>query len=113
MSDEALKQLLAVLSQELAERAISPRQAVVHEKADIGPWIRAKDAQRLFGIPKGRLIGLAIAGKVTAKKFDRDDPNSAVVFRTAEIERAIDEMPPYRFEKLFGRQMPETEGDRK
>ena len=106
MSDQTLQQLLKALSEELSERALKPsaRAAAVHERAeDIGPWIRFKDARRHFGIPKARLIDLAIRGKVIAKKFDPEDANSSVVFRTSDIMRAIEEMPDYKFDKYFGR----------
>lgn len=106
MSDETLRQLVKALSEELSERALKPsaRAAVVREDAEeIGPWIKFKDAHRHFGIPKGRLIDFAIKGKVIAKKFDLEDPNSAVVFRTADIMRAIEELPTYKFDKDFGR----------
>lgn len=106
MSDETLRQLVKALSEELSERALKPsaRAAAVHESAEeIGPWIKFKDARRHFGIPKGRLIDLAIKGKVIAKKFDLEDPNSAVVFKTSDIMRAIEELPAYRFDRDFGR----------
>ena len=106
MSDETLRQLVKALSEELSERALKPsaRAAEVREGADeIGPWIKFKDARRHFGIPKGRLIDFAIRGKVIAKKFDLDDPNSAVVFKTADIMRAIEELPAYRFDRDYGR----------
>lgn len=106
MSDETLRQLVKALSEELSERALKPsaRAAAVHESAEeIGPWIKFKDARRHFGIPKGRLIDFAIKGKVIAKKFDLEDPNSAVVFKTSDIMRAIEELPAYKFDKDFGR----------
>ena len=46
---------------------------------------------------------MAIQGKVITKKFDQEDANSSVVFRTSDIMRAIEEMPDYKFDKSFGR----------
>ena len=52
----------------------------------------------------GRMVAerASIGGKVIAKKFDRTDPKSNIIFKTADIEKAIEEMPDWKFQKVSG-----------
>lgn len=93
MNKVLAKALMDVLQEEIAGRAVEK----IERAEPLGAWCRADAATRYFGIPEGRLRGLVSAGKVTAKKFDMDNPRSAVVYRTADIETAIENMPNYTF----------------
>lgn len=108
MRRETLAMLAAALAEEL-ERATgeagSPRGGdgrSVAERASIGPWCRRDEARAWFGIGPHHLKQLVVEGKVIAKKFDRANPKSNIIFKTADIEKAIEEMPDWKFQKVFG-----------
>ena len=98
MKDSTLELLLTALREELQERCLKPTKPTRGEATAPGPWCSRKQAYKWFSIPKGRLERLVCEGKVIAKKFDPEDPNSGVRFRTADIEKIYEEMPDYRFE---------------
>lgn len=58
-------------------------------------WLRAEEVNAVFGIPKHTLIGLAVNGKVAARKTDPTLKASAVIFEAESIRRAIGKMTPY------------------
>lgn len=108
MRRETLAMLAAALTEELERttgEADSPRGGDgqrVAERASIGPWCRRDEARAWFGIGPHHLKQLVIEGKVIAKKFDRTNPKSNIIFKTADIEKAIEEMPDWKFQKVFG-----------
>lgn len=97
MNIETMKLLVAALGEEIeaAKRKPVPPEP---RPCRIGEWCRREDARDAFGIPPHRLKQLVRERKVKAKKFDVDDPASVVVFKTADIRKAIDEMPDYLYE---------------
>lgn len=97
MSDETLTALIAALNEEIKERKLKAEK-LKRELTKPGPWCSREQAMAYFAIPKGRLEAWVKERKVIAKKFDIEDPNSAVRFKTADIERAYEEMPEYHFE---------------
>lgn len=58
-------------------------------------WIRAEEANALFGLPHNQLIDLACKGIVIGRKSDPMNRKSATIFKVESIRRAIDQMMPY------------------
>ena len=58
-------------------------------------WVRAEEANALFGIPHNQLVTLAMAGKIKARKLDPMLKASAVVFEVASLRKALDKLTPY------------------
>jgi len=99
MSENTLKLLVTALSEEIEAQKLKPSCRIADEKPlRIGEWCRREEARDVFGIPPHRLKQLVIERKVKAKKFDHGEPTSVVVFKTADIRKAIEEMPDYLYE---------------
>lgn len=90
----ALAALLEDMAEDKATRLRMLGRATV-VLASSPEWVRREEARALFGIPNNQLVALAIAGKVTAKKFDTSLAGSAVVFRAADIRREMELLPDY------------------
>lgn len=71
-------------------------------------WVRAEEANALFGIPHNQLVTLAMAGKVKARKLDPMLKASAVVFEVASIRTALESLTPY---DEWVRERPDKEKD--
>lgn len=98
MSVETMKLLVAALGEEIEAAQAKPIDKQKPKPRQIGEWCRRDDARDEFGIPPHRLKQLVKERKVKAKKFNLDDPTSVVVFKTADIRKAIEEMPDYLYE---------------
>lgn len=97
MKTETVKLLHQALAEELEALKLK-REHVRRESFKPGPWCSREQASRYFALPKGALNRWVIEGKVIAKKFDVEDPNSAIRFKTADIYKAYEQMPNYKFE---------------
>lgn len=58
-------------------------------------WMRSDEVTAYFGIPPNQLRQMAIDGKIIAKKLDPLLTQSAVIFKVADIRKAIDKLSPY------------------
>ncbi len=93
---EFMDEIMGAFRKELArQQTAQRRRGHGGDDAILGEWIRAKQALQFFGIPEHRLRQFVIDRKVIAKKFDVNDRGSAVVYKTADIRRAIEELPDY------------------
>ena len=98
MNDTTLDLLLRALAEEVKARALKPEKAPKPAITKPGPWCTREQANAYYALPKGRLEQWVIEGLVIAKKFDREDPNSGIRFRTEDIEATYEAMPDYHFE---------------
>lgn len=99
MSADKIKAVIELLQDEVTKMALKADKKVI-ERPRIGEWCRADDARLEFGIPGHLLRKLASERKVKARKFDPLEPNSAVIFKTADIRKAIESMPDYTYNTL-------------
>jgi hypothetical protein len=91
---EKLAQILEEMADDKATRLRMLSKATV--VMTITPeWVRAEEANALFGLPINQVYDLAKTGKIAAKKTDRTNRNSAVIFNVADLRAAIGEMMPY------------------
>lgn len=49
-------------------------------------WGNAASVMALYGVPRRRLLELAKAGTIRARKMDPDSRTSTIVFRTADVK---------------------------
>ncbi len=60
-------------------------------------WGTAETVTALYGIPRGRLLGLAKSGHIRARKLSPDSRSATIVYRTADVKDWLDnEAPPPR-----------------
>ena len=97
MKPETIELLHRALTEELEALKLK-RERLRRESLKPGPWCSREQAMRYFSLPKGRLKEWVKEGRVIAKKFDPLDPNSAIRFKTADIDAAYEQMPDYKFE---------------
>lgn len=97
MSAETMRLLVKALNEEIEASVLKPVKSD-ERPFRIGEWCRREVAREEFGIPPHRLKKLVQDKKVKAKKFDPGDPTSVVVFKTADIRKALEAMPDYLYE---------------
>lgn len=95
MKPGTVELLYRALAEELEARKAG-LDAVRRAAERPGPWCTREQATRYFAIPKGRLEQWVAEGKVIAKKFDATCANSAIRFKTADIDAAYEAMPNYK-----------------
>lgn len=98
ITPEYLPEVISKLIEQIAEDKASrlktlSRATVVMMLAP--EWVRAEEANALFGLPQNQLYDYARSGKVCAKKTDRMNRNSAVIFRTEDIRKVIEHLEDY------------------
>ena len=98
MSGKTLELLITALKEEVERLRLKPAYQPKPTNDRPGPWCSREQAMRYFSLPKGRLEEWVKEGRVIAKKFDPLDPNSAIRFKTADIDAAYEQMPDYKFE---------------
>jgi len=57
-------------------------------------WGSAAVIAALFGLPRGRLLALAKAGHIRARKLDPDSRTAAIVYRTADVKEWLENVAP-------------------
>ncbi len=59
-------------------------------------WVRAEEANALFGVPLNKLYDWVCEGKVVAKKCDPALRGSATIYKVETILATLDGLPDYR-----------------
>lgn len=97
MTEETIELLINALKEEIVQLRNKPPVVIKKPSNDRpGPWCSREQATRYFSIPNSWLDKWVIAGKVIAKKFDPYDSQSAIRFKTDDIEKAYASMPDYK-----------------
>lgn len=84
---------LAALLIEALKSEIAGKPERVAKVRTIGAWATAKIVNQYFGVSTPRLKEWVAAGKVKGKKVDPFEPRSSVVYKVADVERTIEELP--------------------
>lgn len=58
-------------------------------------WMRAEEVNAFFGIPQNQLKDMVVSGRVIAKKLDPHLTQSAVIFKVADVRKAIGKLTDY------------------
>lgn len=95
ITPETTAALIEALASDRAVRLKTMSKATV-VLATMPVWVRAEEANALFGTPLNKLTEWVIAGKVVAKKCDPFLKGSATIFKTETILRTIDGLCDYR-----------------
>lgn len=57
-------------------------------------WGTSESVSALYGIPRRRLLDLARAGHIRARKLSPDSRSSTIVFRTADVKEWLENEAP-------------------
>lgn len=57
-------------------------------------WGTSESVTALYGIPRRRLLDLARAGHIRARKLSPDSRSSTIVFRTADVKEWLENEAP-------------------
>jgi len=94
-SPETTAHLIEAIASDKASRLRTLAKATV-VMAVVPEWMRAEEVRAYFGIPQNQLVNLALKAGVAAKKLDPSLRTSAVIFKTADLRRAVEEMSDWR-----------------
>ena len=91
----AIAELIDRLAEDKATRLKLLTKTLV-VMAECPEWAQAGEINAWFGLPLNQITKLAMDGKVTAKKTNPLLTSSAVIYKTADIRRAIGKMMDLR-----------------
>lgn len=94
VSPTAISGLIDRLAEEKASRLRTLAKATV-VMCVTPEWMRAEEVNAYFGVPMNQLKDMVIRREVVAKKLDPHLTASAVIYRTADVRRAIDRLFDY------------------
>ena len=95
ITPETTAALIEALASDRAVRLKTLSKATV-VLATMPMWVRAEEANALFGTPLNKLNDWVIEGKVIAKKCDPYLKGSATIFKTETILRTLEGLFDYR-----------------
>ena len=72
-------------------------------------WGTSESVTALYGIPRRRLLDLARAGHIRARKLSPDSRSSTIVFRTADVKEWLENEAPKPRAEAFTSLLPHPE----
>lgn len=95
VTPETTAALIDALATDKAVRLKTLSKATV-VLATMPVWVRAEEANALFGVPQNKLYDWVIEKKVIARKCDPDVRGSATIYKVESILRTLESLMDYR-----------------